>query len=292
MRHLLLIALVASATPALAADFSISGGPPGSGGGLGTCTAYGQSGTAPIAGVGACTGNGLGNSGGASRADFVSLGAVAAADQYSAGFSVPSIWESGASFQDGITFTSADPTATHVAVSMDVGIDGQLRGTILNPAAGGVAALDMTAEVRLGSLSNYSLAGLHPGGSIPVDLLGFTVVGGSFNVAGSVNAVLRTPTYMLPVNQPLFFSMRLASRVGALGASGSVDFLNTFKANNSSRVFNLGPGVTANAGTWLINNQLPGTGGVPEPASWAMLLMGFGLTGAVMRRRTHRAVAA
>ena len=29
----------------------------------------------------------------------------------------------------------------------------------------------------------------------------------------------------------------------------------------------------------------PGIGGVPEPASWAMLIAGFGLTGAVMRRR-------
>ena len=33
-----------------------------------------------------------------------------------------------------------------------------------------------------------------------------------------------------------------------------------------------------------------GTGAVPEPASWAMLIAGFGLAGAVMRRR--RAVAA
>ena len=31
---------------------------------------------------------------------------------------------------------------------------------------------------------------------------------------------------------------------------------------------------------------------VPEPASWAMLIMGFGLTGAAMRRRGARAVAA
>jgi len=31
---------------------------------------------------------------------------------------------------------------------------------------------------------------------------------------------------------------------------------------------------------------------VPEPQSWAMLIIGFGLTGAVMRRRAHRAVAA
>ena len=35
----------------------------------------------------------------------------------------------------------------------------------------------------------------------------------------------------------------------------------------------------------------PGIGGVPEPASWAMLIAGFGLTGAAMRRR-RTAVAA
>ncbi len=34
------------------------------------------------------------------------------------------------------------------------------------------------------------------------------------------------------------------------------------------------------------------TGGVPEPANWAMLIAGFGLTGAVMRRRRASAVAA
>ncbi|WP_310473993.1 PEPxxWA-CTERM sorting domain-containing protein [Sandarakinorhabdus sp.] len=34
----------------------------------------------------------------------------------------------------------------------------------------------------------------------------------------------------------------------------------------------------------------PGVGGVPEPASWAMLIAGFGLTGATLRRR--RAAAA
>ena len=35
----------------------------------------------------------------------------------------------------------------------------------------------------------------------------------------------------------------------------------------------------------------PGIGGVPEPASWAMLISGFGLTGAAMRRRRMRVVA-
>jgi len=35
----------------------------------------------------------------------------------------------------------------------------------------------------------------------------------------------------------------------------------------------------------------PATGGVPEPAAWALLLTGFGLTGAAMRRR-DRSLAA
>ena len=47
-----------------------------------------------------------------------------------------------------------------------------------------------------------------------------------------------------------------------------------------------GTGLTA----YLDGNALSGgflstTGGVPEPASWAMLIAGFGLTGAAMRRR-------
>nr|WP_310522893.1 PEPxxWA-CTERM sorting domain-containing protein [Polymorphobacter sp.] len=36
----------------------------------------------------------------------------------------------------------------------------------------------------------------------------------------------------------------------------------------------------------------PSVGGVPEPASWAMLIAGFGLTGAAMRRRRMAVVAA
>jgi hypothetical protein len=43
------------------------------------------------------------------------------------------------------------------------------------------------------------------------------------------------------------------------------------------------------AGSALLNDR-PNT--VPEPAAWAMLIMGFGLTGAAMRRRrAHQIVS-
>ena len=45
----------------------------------------------------------------------------------------------------------------------------------------------------------------------------------------------------------------------------------------------------------VLNNPIvpgPGTGAVPEPATWAMLLLGFGAIGAAMRQRRRRAVFA
>lgn len=41
----------------------------------------------------------------------------------------------------------------------------------------------------------------------------------------------------------------------------------------------------------IVNFDLGGPGGVPEPATWAMLVLGFGVLGSGMRRRTARGVA-
>jgi PEP-CTERM motif len=56
--------------------------------------------------------------------------------------------------------------------------------------------------------------------------------------------------------------------------------------NTSSLNFILPSNVsfTSASGTFLSANV--GPGGVPEPASWALMIAGFGLTGAAMRRRT------
>jgi len=46
------------------------------------------------------------------------------------------------------------------------------------------------------------------------------------------------------------------------------------------------PGLTGNVGATLV------TGGVPEPATWAMMIIGFGGVGALARRRRPRMAAA
>jgi hypothetical protein len=39
---------------------------------------------------------------------------------------------------------------------------------------------------------------------------------------------------------------------------------------------------------WVAFDNLTFSGAIPEPASWAMMIAGFGLVGAAMRRRVHR----
>jgi len=49
-----------------------------------------------------------------------------------------------------------------------------------------------------------------------------------------------------------------------------------------------GPQAFQVAGLTVTAERLPITGGVPEPASWAMLVIGFGVVGASVRRRTKK----
>lgn len=79
---------------------------------------------------------------------------------------------------------------------------------------------------------------------------------------------------------------------GSFGAGyggGSGDF-NLFRTNpnapNGTFYFEL---TTSGGDRMGVTSFAPGT--VPEPASWAMLLTGFGLTGAMLRRRRQVAAA-
>jgi hypothetical protein len=63
-----------------------------------------------------------------------------------------------------------------------------------------------------------------------------------------------------------------------VGVSGNNFYGFTGSSFDAIRIVNL------DESFWLIDNIQLGAG-VPEPASWAMLIAGFGLTGAAMRRR-------
>lgn len=75
------------------------------------------------------------------------------------------------------------------------------------------------------------------------------------------------------------FSASSGSNIGSLAAPNP-------DAPNGTFFFEL---TTAGGDRMAVTSIAPGT--VPEPASWAMLLAGFGLTGAAMRRR-RKTVAA
>ena len=72
---------------------------------------------------------------------------------------------------------------------------------------------------------------------------------------------------------------------GMLWKTGSF----TFKGTGAD-VIDLKATVEGNGGVFF--DRVSVTGGVPEPASWALMIAGFGLTGATLRRRRAQTAAA
>ena len=72
---------------------------------------------------------------------------------------------------------------------------------------------------------------------------------------------------------------------GSLLFFGAIDTANPF---NSVRFINsVGDGDAFGFDDLTVGDVRQVTGGVPEPATWAMMLLGFGAMGAALRRRTH-----
>jgi hypothetical protein len=94
------------------------------------------------------------------------------------------------------------------------------------------------------------------------------------------------------------FGSENGSNYVASGSSGVISTALVDSFNSYSSVFVTGNGITNlsinnnNNDSWLfgIGSITFSAGAVPEPASWAMMIAGFGLVGATMRRR-RQAVA-
>jgi len=158
----------------------------------------------------------------------------------------------------------ADATFTTNAINYDSTIGGYTVGGFVNDPTGanfnnpGVATqgLDHTHFQFIGTVGllsgNNSFVVAHDDGLI-LSIAGFGLVVNSPN-----------PT------SPTFTPFNVFNPGPAGNFAFQLDYNETF-----------GPPATL---VWSINNVIV-TGGVPEPATWAMMLMGFGGLGAVLRRR-------
>lgn len=104
-----------------------------------------------------------------------------------------------------------------------------------------------------------------------------------------VGGVLTTAPVMVgvgaPVNISIFLSM-FGQGPGGMDAlfEHSLDFV------RGQDVFTLPAGFTAeDPDAFIVDNRFTPPGAVPEPASWALMIAGFGLAGAMLRHRKAQA---
>lgn len=74
----------------------------------------------------------------------------------------------------------------------------------------------------------------------------------------------------------------------SISSNGSLYIPVSFSASGVRRIDGLQPD---DGWAWAMDNLSFSTGAVPEPANWAMMIAGFGLVGATMRRRRTTALA-
>ena len=266
--------------PVHAQTFTVQGGT-----GLEGCTgatSFDITAASPLELAGGCNA-GFAQSNGIARASHGALGVHAEGVAHNNDSRFVS-WSSAARFEDVLHFTSTNSQATTATVSVFLHVEGLLA--INGP--GGIANIDGSLTLN-GVRSTFSFS---PDASVPVSISGFTVLGLPPAAAYGVPIDLQLQSFgvVVPLNQAVGFSLTLGNRIAVSGVEikAQSSFLNTFEVPTGTNAFALPEGVQVNAGSWLVDNQR--VAAVPEPESWAMLVLGLGLVGAVLRKRA--AVAA
>lgn len=287
MRSLALLVLLAGsavATPLAAATFAVNIGSPV---GTPSCGGESGSGSAPLGRALACAPIGGGSLlDGSAAALFGHVGGDSNAAVGSGYFGTSFGIGTQSTFTDFVTFTATDDSLTHVPVAANLVFSGTMNST-----SGGDASVSLF--YHLAGATGFLFFGANDNtGVVRND---FAVVEGSVSGAGN-NALLRTGTVLAPVDTPLLMTLTLSTFAGVGGSgspeSASSSFSNSFEIPIGLDAFVLPDGVTANAGEWLVNNRRVGpAAAVPEPAAWAMMVLGFGGVGYLMRRSLPGKVA-
>lgn len=168
-------------------------------------------------------------------------------------------------------------------------------------AAPTVAATTVNAsQASLTSLGSFGAGGYHITVSGLIDLIGLPGSGFTMRPDGVPDTPVTNPSYLY------FNPAGSVIADGNHGNAGSAfkigSLVGSFVANpGASNWFAIGYGTTvtlAAPGTIyaMVNDTVHGNNGgafrvevtaVPEPADWVLLIAGFGLTGAAMRRRRY-----
>ncbi len=275
------------ATPAAAADFVAQAGVNANVFANTDCTrsTANVTGNAPVSAENVCSRADIGTGHARSFANFGHLGVEADVETHSDSLGAGASGQ--ADFTDFVTFTQTNGTG---AATTDVSVDMLLDG-VLNAGAelgGGAGARVEGFVILYGSFFNFVFERFSDGSS---NATGSLVRNGDLINERFVQ--LGSGIVTVPVATPVRFRLHLEDGVGAGGPASSAlaDFGSaSFKLSSQGPAFHLADGFTANAGDWLVDNRFidPLAAGVPEPAAWALMILGFGLAGASLRR--HRAV--
>lgn len=161
-----------------------------------------------------------------------------------------------------------------VGQSFTAGLSGTFAGFQLTSNYGGPMTSDVTFEVRQGAGLVGSLLGT-VNQTVSCDYIG-----------GFCELNFDTTSLNLSLVAGQQYTFDFTSATSQLGTSGVLGTLGDSYAGGKAIT---GPGYGDNT-DWDLRFKTyvdvgGGNSGVPEPASWAMMLAGFGLTGAMMRRR-------
>jgi len=164
-------------------------------------------------------------------------------------------------------------------------IDGS--GNLYGVTTGGNSIFKVNSDGVITTLAKFNGSnglGLGPAGGLLLDGAGNlfgTTIGGGDTVFGSnkgVGTVFEYTAAGVLKTLATFDGSNGQSPYAGLTADAVGDLYGT---TNDGTIFKLGD-----------TGFVPFIAGVPEPASWALLLTGFGLTGAAMRRRSRAPVVA
>lgn len=139
-----------------------------------------------------------------------------------------------------------------------------------------------------------SFTGMFGNSGIEGDAMGAFSDTYTFNLPTGLASWTITSTFnnVAPTNNIDFTSVQFNGVNFNIGATGDNEyrFLNNQLTAGGSQTLTVN-GVSGGNGTYsgaLAFSLIPGGGGVPEPASWALMLVGFGGVGALLRSQHRR----